>query len=76
MTVARHPDCKNERFYFLTIEDLLLVTAGDPYWQNKIAGANILQPIVNTDAYGSKVVVRLQLGARRRNSHAALTGLS
>lgn len=76
MTVARHPDCKNERFYFLTIEDFLLVTAGDPYWQNKIAGGNILQPIVNTDAYGSKVVVRLQLGARRRNSHAALTGLS
>jgi hypothetical protein len=76
MTVARHPDCPNEAFYFLTVEDLLLVTAGDPYWSNKISGGNILKEISGTDAYGGRVVTRLQLGARRRNSHAALTGLT
>jgi hypothetical protein len=28
------------------------------------------------DSYGSKITVRLNLGARRRNSHAALKGLT
>lgn len=76
MTIARHPDCQNEYMYFLTIEDFRLVTAGDPYWSNKISGGNILKEIVNTDAYGGKIVTRLQLGVARRNSHAVLSGLT
>lgn len=76
MTPVRMPDCKNEDMWFLTVEDLLLVSAGDPYWQNKIAGGNILNWIQDSDSYGSKITVRLNLGARRRNSHAALRGLT
>jgi hypothetical protein len=76
MKLYRHPDCKNEDMFFLTVEDLLLVSAGDPFWQNKIAGANILNWIQGTDQYGAKITVRLNLGARRRNSHAALRGLT
>lgn len=76
MAVVRQPDCKNEDMWFLTTDDLLLVTAGDPYWQNKIAGGNILNWVQDSDSYGGKITVRLQLGARRRNSHAALRGLT
>jgi hypothetical protein len=76
MTVARHPDCQNEKFYFLTIEDFRLITAGDPYWQSKITGGKTLEWIQGTDAYGAKIVCRMQLGLARRNSQAALTGLS
>lgn len=76
MSVYRQPDCKNEDMFFLTVDDLFIVSAGDPYWQNKIAGANILQWIQGEDSYGAKVTVRMNLGARRRNSHAALRGLS
>jgi hypothetical protein len=76
MKLYRHPDCKNEDMFFLTVEDLLLVSAGDPFWQNKVAGANILNWIQGTDQYGAKITVRLNLGARRRNSHSALRGLT
>jgi hypothetical protein len=76
MNMYRQPDCPNEAMYFLTVEDLLIVSAGDPFWQNKIAGANILQWVQGEDAYGAKITVRMNLGARRRNSHAALTGLT
>lgn len=76
MTVYAQPDCKNEDMFFLTIEDLLIVSAGDPFWQNKIAGANILQWVQGEDAYGAKITVRHNLGARRRNSHVAYRGLS
>jgi hypothetical protein len=76
MKVFRQPDCKNAHMYFLTVEDLLLVSSGDPFWQNKIAGANILNWIQGEDSYGAKITVRLNLGARRRNSHAALKGLT
>lgn len=76
MKVFRQPDCKNEDMFFLTVEDLLLVSAGDPYWVNKITGGNILQWIQGSDSFGSKITVRLNLGARRRNSHSALRGLS
>lgn len=76
MKVYRQPDCKNEDMFFLTVEDLLLVSAGDPFWQNKIAGANILNWIQGTDQYGAKITTRLNLGARRRNTASALRGLS
>jgi hypothetical protein len=76
MTVHAMPDCKNEQMYFLTIEDLLLVSSGSPYWQNKHTGGKILAHIQGEDAYGAKITVRHQLGASRRNSHAKMTGLS
>ncbi len=76
MTVARHPDCRNEEWYNLTIEDFRLITAGDPKWQNRQTGGNILAWIQGTDSFGAYVNARLQLGVARRNSHAALTGLS
>lgn len=76
MTVYAQPDTKNEDMFFLTIEDLLLVSAGDPYWQNKITGGNILTWIQGEDSFGGKITTRLNFGARRRNSHTALRGLS
>lgn len=76
MTVYAQPDCKNEHMYFLTIDDLLIVSAGDPKWPNRISGGNILKEVANEDAFASYVNVRMNLGARRRNSHAKLTGLT
>jgi hypothetical protein len=76
MTVYAQPDCPNEHMYFLTIDDLLLASSGDPAWQNKFTGGETLAWIQNEDAYGGKVTVRHELGARRRNSHAKLTGLT
>lgn len=70
------PDCKNEEIYFLTMEDLLLVSAGDPYWTDRITGGQILEWRQGFDEFVGKLTVRLQLGARRRNSHAKLTGLT
>jgi len=70
------PDIQDEHMFFLTIEDLLLVTNGDPYWQNKVTGGDKLAWIQGTDSYGGKITTRCQLGARRRNSSTALTGLT
>ena len=70
------PDVQDEHMFFLTIEDLLLVTNGDPYWQNKVTGGDKLAWIQGTDSYGGKITTRCQLGARRRNSSSALTGLT
>ena len=33
-------------------------------------------PLQGEDAYAGKITTRMQLGVRRRNSHAALTGLT
>lgn len=76
MQLVRMPDCKNEDMWFLTTDDLLLISAGDPYWQNRVTGGNILTWIQDSDSYGGKITVRMNLGARRRNSHAALRGLT
>jgi len=75
-TVNAAADLKNERMYFLTLEDFFIVTPGDPYWQSKVEGSGgPLRWIQGTDSYGGKLTYRLQLGIRRRDSHAALTGL-
>jgi hypothetical protein len=70
------PDCKNEEVYFLTIGDVFTVSAGDPYWQSRITGGETLAWVQGEDAYAGKITCRMQLGVRRRNSHAALTGLT
>lgn len=76
MEIQAQPDCQNEYMYFLTIDDFLLVSAGDPYWQNKHSGGNILEWGQGTTAYVATLMARMNLGVRRRNSHVALTGLS
>lgn len=70
------PDCQNEAVYFLTIGDVFTVSAGDPYWQSRITGGETLAWVQGEDAYAGKITTRMQLGVRRRNSHAALTGLT
>lgn len=70
------PDCKNEDIFFLTIEDVLSVSAGDPYWQSRVTGGQTLEWVQGTDSYAGKLSVRMQLGCRRRNSHAKLSGLT
>jgi hypothetical protein len=75
-TVNVAADIKNERMYFLTLEDMFVVSPGDPYWQSKIeGGGGPLRWVQGTDSYGGKLTYRLQIGLRRRNSHDALTGL-
>lgn len=70
------PDAKNEDVFFLTIGDVFTVSAGDPYWQSKITGGNTLEWAQGEDAFVGKVTARFQLGVRRRNSHAKLSGLT
>ena len=70
------PDCKNEDIFFLTAGDLLQVSAGDPYWQSKITGGETLTWVQGTDSYAGKITCRMNIGARRRNSHAKLSGLT
>jgi hypothetical protein len=70
------PDCKNEDIFFLTIGDLISISAGDPYWQSKVTGGENLVWVQGEDAYAGKLTVRMQLGCRRRNSHAKLSGLT
>jgi hypothetical protein len=70
------PDCKNEDVFFLTMGDLFTVSAGEPYWQSRVSGGETLVWVQGEDAYASKLTVRLQLGVRRRNSHAKLSGLT
>lgn len=70
------PDAKDAKMHFLTIEDLRLITNGDPYWQNKITGGEKLVWVQGEDSYAGKITTRIQLGAVRRNSHSSLTGLT
>ena len=70
------PDCKNEDVFFLTIEDVLSVSAGDPYWQSRVTGGQTLEWVQGTDSYSGNLSVRIQLGCRSRNSHAKLSGLT
>ena len=70
------PDVKNECIWFLTPEDLFTISAGDPYWQDKITGGKRLEWKQGYDAYVGKLTYRFNLGCRRRNSHSALTGLT
>lgn len=70
------PDCKNEDIFFLTIGDVLSISAGDPYFQDRITGGERLVWSQGTDSYVGKLTVRMQLGCRRRNSHAKLSGLT
>lgn len=75
MEIHAQPDCQNEDMYFLTIGDFHLVTSGDPYWQNRHSGGNILEWKQGTSAYVATLMCRMNLGVRRRNSHARLGGL-
>lgn len=70
------PDCKNEDIFFLTAGDLLQVSAGDPYWQSKITGGETLAWVQGEDSYAGKITCRMNIGARRRNSHAKLSNLT
>lgn len=70
------PDCKNAQAYFLTVGDLFTVSAGDPYWQSAVTGGNTLEWRQGYDEYVGKLTVRMQLGVRRRNSHAKMTAVT
>lgn len=70
------PDCKNAQAYFLTLSDLFTVSAGDPYWQNRVSGGNILEWRQGYDEYVAKITTRMNIGCRRRNSHAKLTAIA
>ena len=74
--INAQPDTPDSYMYFLTIEDLRIMTAGDPYWTSKVTGGQTLFYVQGTDGYGGKITVRLNTGLARRNSHAVFTALT
>lgn len=76
VTIHGIPDVKNENIWFLSPEDLFVISAGDPYWQDKVTGGRRLEWRQGYDQYVGKLTFRFNLGCRRRNTHAVLSGLT
>jgi hypothetical protein len=81
MKVDAHVDCPDNFFFFLNLDDILVVKGKEPYWQNSITGGDPLVALQSSSggfstAFGGMLTYRLQLAAKRRNSHAALTALT
>lgn len=76
--VEAHPDCPSRFMFFLTMGDLFLVRTEKPQWAPIKYGSNrgVLEWKQGTSRLTSGLVYRIQLGASRRNSHAALTDLN
>lgn len=77
MKVDALPDVLDKHWFFLTKEDLFLLRDGGPKWAPQEYGnKGILDWVQGTTYLASALKWRIQLAPRRRNSHAALTGLS
>lgn len=79
MEINGLPDIVDREWYTLTIEDFIRIH-GDidkPTWASDIAGQSTpLTWSQGTTSFVDGVVYPFQLGVQRRNSHAALTGLT
>jgi hypothetical protein len=78
MTINAQPDVYDRDMFFLTKEDLFLVGVDKPRWVSDIengGGVHLRWKQGNT-AFVDAVYYPLNLAARRRNSHAALTALT
>ena len=80
MEIHAMPDILDTDWFCLTIEDFVRIVpkgVSKPTWATDIDGSGgSLQWAAGTTAFKNGVVYPLQLGVRRRNSHAALTGLT
>ena len=78
MQVSAFADILDSDWYCLTLKDLLRVTGGwdAPRWASDVEGAGgALRWKQGTTQFVDGVVYGCQLGARRRNTHAAATAL-
>lgn len=80
MTVNVDPDIPDRELYMLTLSDFICITGGSfgkPTWASDIEGAGgRLRWGQGTTAFHDAVTYPLQLGVKRRNSHAAATSLT
>jgi hypothetical protein len=77
MKVDAQPDVRDKHWFFLTKEDLFLLRDSKPDWApRKYGSGGILEWKQGSTALVSALVWRVNLCPRRRNSHAALTGLN
>jgi hypothetical protein len=76
MKVDAHVDALDSQWFFVNLDDLLIVKGKEPYWQNAVTGGDPLVWNQGTTNFVGLLTHRLQLGCRRRNSHAALTALT
>lgn len=79
MTVEQFPDILDSDMYFLTLADLVRIGASfdTPTWASDIGGqSGNLHWAQGTTRFKDAVCLPLQVGLRRRNSHAAATGLT
>jgi hypothetical protein len=77
--VDAYPAVLDTDWFCLTLSDIIRVT-GDitkPTWYSELAGMNQgMIPTLGSTAFGDQLVFSYQIGARRRKSHAAATGLT
>lgn len=80
MNVAVDPDIPNRELYMLNLDDFLVVTGGkfsSPTWFSDIEGSGgRTRWVQGTTTLGDAIVYPLQLGVKRRNSHAAAINLT
>lgn len=81
MEVVALPDILDTDWFCLTIEDFIKISpkgiASKPTWATDLAGTGgSFQYAAGTTHFDNSVVLPMQLGVKRRNSHAALTGLT
>jgi len=78
MTVDAFADCLDSDWYQLTLSDLVRIKSAidKPTWASEIEGSGgQLRWVQGTTRFQDGVVYPLQLGCRRRNTHAAATAL-
>jgi hypothetical protein len=78
MTVHAEPDVLDQDWFCLTLEDLGIITGSikKPTWASDIEGSGgKLRWGQGTTAFNDAVVYPINFIAKRRNSHAAATGL-
>lgn len=80
MKIVCDPDIPDRELYMLTLEDFIVITGGKfgkPTWASEIegGGGKFAWKQGNT-SFVDAVVYPIQLGVKRRNSHAAAIGLT
>lgn len=79
MTVHAEPDVLDQDWFCLTLEDLGIITGSikKPTWASDIEGSGgRLRWVQGTTRFDDAVVYPINFIAKRRNSHAAATGLT
>lgn len=80
LSINCDPDIPNRELYMLTLEDFLIITGAKfskPTWASDIEGSGgQLRWKQGNTSFVDAIVYPIQLGIKRRNSHAAAVGLT